>query len=226
MNSPVLVLEHVRKSYAENGRVVPVLKDVTFSVERGETIAVIGASGSGKSTLLHAAGGLDGFDAGSIRLDGEELAGLNGAALDSLRNRKLGFIYQFHHLLPEFTALENAAMPLLIARVPREKAFAKAKALLEKVGLGKRLEHLPSELSGGERQRTAEARALAADPVCILADEPTGNLDAETAVAVFDILAESARDCGAAAVIVTHDNTIAARCDRVLRLVDGTIREE
>ena len=222
MNSPVLVLEHVRKSYAENGRVVPVLKDVTFSVERGETIAVIGASGSGKSTLLHAAGGLDGFDAGSIRLDGEELAGLNGAALDSLRNRKLGFIYQFHHLLPEFTALENAAMPLLIARVPREKAFAKAKALLEKVGLGKRLEHLPSELSGGERQRTA----VAADPVCILADEPTGNLDAETAVAVFDILAESARDCGAAAVIVTHDNTIAARCDRVLRLVDGTIREE
>lgn len=132
MNSPVLVLDHVRKSYAENGRVVPVLKDVTFSVERGETIAVIGASGSGKSTLLHAAGGLDGFDAGSIRLDGEELAGLNGAALDALRNRKLGFIYQFHHLLPEFTALENAAMPLLIARVPREKAFAKAKALLEK----------------------------------------------------------------------------------------------
>ena len=192
MNSPVLVLEHVRKSYAENGRVVPVLKDVTFSVERGETIAVIGASGSGKSTLLHAAGGLDGFDAGSIRLDGEELAGLNGAALDTLRNRKLGFIYQFHHLLPEFTALENAAMPLLIARVPREKAFAKAKALLEKVGLGERLEHLPSE----------------------------------TAVAVFDILAESARECGSAAVIVTHDNTIAARCDRVLRLVDGTIREE
>ncbi len=214
MNSPVLVLEHVRKSYAENGRVVPVLKDVTFSVERGETIAVIGASGSGKSTLLHAAGGLDGFDAGSIRLDGEELAGLNGAALDTLRNRKLGFIYQFHHLLPEFTALENAAMPLLIARVPREKVFAKAKALLEKVGLGERLEHLPV------------ARALAADPVCILADEPTGNLDAETAVAVFDILAESARECGAAAVIVTHDNTIAARCDRVLRLVDGTIREE
>ena len=159
MNSPVLVLEHVRKSYAENGRVVPVLKDVTFSVERGETIAVIGASGSGKSTLLHAAGGLDGFDAGSIRLDGEELAGLNGAALDTLRNRKLGFIYQFHHLLPEFTALENAAMPLLIARVPREKAFAKAKALLGKVGLGERLEHLPSELSGGERQRTAVARA-------------------------------------------------------------------
>ncbi|WP_337628546.1 ABC transporter ATP-binding protein, partial [Duodenibacillus massiliensis] len=175
MNSPVLVLEHVRKSYAENGRVVPVLKDVTFSVERGETIAVIGASGSGKSTLLHAAGGLDGFDAGSIRLDGEELAGLNGAALDSLRNRKLGFIYQFHHLLPEFTALENAAMPLLIARVPREKAFAKAKALLEKVGLGKRLEHLPSELSGGERQRTAVARARAAEPGCIRAEGPSGS---------------------------------------------------
>ena len=226
MNSPVLVLEHVRKSYAENGRVVPVLKDVTFSVERGETIAVIGASGSGKSTLLHAAGGLDGFDAGSIRLDGEELAGLNGAALDALRNRKLGFIYQFHHLLPEFTALENAAMPLLIARVPREKAFAKAKALLEKVGLGERLEHLPSELSGGERQRTAVARALAADPVCILADEPTGNLDSNSSKQVIHTLSYINQEFGKTIVMVTHDPQMASYCSRLILLKDGVILED
>ena len=222
-----LEVEHLVKTYRDAaGRETPVLKDVSFTVAAGEVVAVTGASGSGKSTLLHAAGGLDAFDGGRILIAGTDIARLTEKERDRLRNEKLGFVYQFHHLLPEFTALENAAMPLLIARVPREKAFAKAKALLEKVGLGERLEHLPSELSGGERQRTAVARALAADPVCILADEPTGNLDAETAVAVFDILAESARECGAAAVIVTHDNTIAARCDRVLRLVDGTIREE
>ena len=219
-----LEVEHLVKTYRDAaGRETPVLKDVSFTVAAGEVVAVTGASGSGKSTLLHAAGGLDAFDGGRILIAGTDIARLTGKERDRLRNEKLGFVYQFHHLLPELTALENAAMPLLIRRIADAEAKRKAAELLTAVGLKERLNHLPGEMSGGERQRTAIARALIGTPACLLADEPTGNLDAETAQSVFDILIENAHRTGSAAVIVTHDATLAARCDRVLTLKMGSI---
>ena len=219
-----LEVEHLVKTYRDTaGRETPVLKDVSFTVAAGEVVAVTGASGSGKSTLLHAAGGLDAFDGGRILIAGTDIARLTEKERDRLRNEKLGFVYQFHHLLPELTALENAAMPLLIRRIADAEAKRKAAELLTAVGLKERLNHLPGEMSGGERQRTAIARALIGAPACLLADEPTGNLDAETAQSVFDILIENAHRTGSAAVIVTHDATLAARCDRVLTLKMGSI---
>lgn len=219
-----LEVEHLVKTYRDAaGRETPVLKDVSFTVAAGEVVAVTGASGSGKSTLLHAAGGLDAFDGGRILIAGTDIARLSEKERDRLRNEKLGFVYQFHHLLPELTALENAAMPLLIRRIADAEAKRKAAELLTAVGLKERLNHLPGEMSGGERQRTAIARALIGTPACLLADEPTGNLDAETAQSVFDILIENAHRTGSAAVIVTHDTTLAARCDRVLTLKMGSI---
>lgn len=219
-----LEVEHLVKTYRDAaGRETPVLKDVSFTVAAGEVVAVTGASGSGKSTLLHAAGGLDAFDGGRILIAGTDIARLTEKERDRLRNEKLGFVYQFHHLLPELTALENAAMPLLIRRIADAEVKRKAAELLTAVGLKERLNHLPGEMSGGERQRTAIARALIGTPACLLADEPTGNLDAETAQSVFDILIKNAHRTGSAAVIVTHDATLAARCDRVLTLKMGSI---
>ena len=221
----VLEAEHVAKTYSDAGRGVPVLKDVNLRVAAGETVAVLGASGSGKSTLLHALGGLDRFSSGTIRVTGRDIGKLSAAEMDALRNRALGFIYQFHHLLPEFSALDNVAMPLWIRREDRALCRGRAEAMLRAVGLGHRLEHLPSQLSGGERQRVAVARALVTQPACVLADEPTGNLDRETAASVFELFFKLAREQGTAVVIVTHDEALAARCSRVLRLRSGVIEE-
>ena len=221
----VIKASDVQKSYRVGVLTVPVLKGVNLSVKKGELVAIVGASGSGKSTLLHILGGLDTIDAGSVEVAGMAVHSLTENERGRLRNQKLGFVYQFHHLLPEFTALENVAMPLTIARQNPTLAQERAAQVLQALGLAHRLNHYPSQMSGGERQRCAIARAMVAEPACILADEPTGNLDQATANAVFDRFVSIAREHQTACVIVTHDLQLAQRCDRVLTLSDGQILE-
>jgi lipoprotein-releasing system ATP-binding protein len=222
----VLRASHVAKTYEEGGLRTDVLSDVSFELKRGQTMAIVGASGSGKSTLLHIIGGLDTLSAGEVEVDGRLLSSLSDAERGRVRNRSLGFIYQFHHLLPEFTALENVCMPLLIRGTAIADAQRQSAALLERVGLGKRLQHKPSELSGGERQRCAVARALVTRPACVLGDEPTGNLDEDNAAQVYGLMLELNQEIGTSFVLVTHDARLAARMDRTLVLHNGVLVEK
>jgi lipoprotein-releasing system ATP-binding protein len=224
--SEVLSCSHIAKSYSDASTTLHVLRDIDLAVGSAEQVALMGASGSGKSTLLHLLGGLDTPSSGRIHIDGTPISRLNAVELGRLRNRALGFVYQFHHLLPEFTALENVAMPLLVRGVSPAHAAAEARGMLERVGLGNRLTHKPGELSGGERQRAAVARALVTRPVCVLADEPTGNLDRRNADQVYGLMLELNREFATSYLVATHDPRIAERMDRVLVLNDGYITQQ
>ena len=213
----------LNKTFGEGKSRIQVLDNASFTLKAAQTVAIVGASGSGKSTLLHLLGGLDKPDTGDVTIDSTPLASLNQAQLSDFRNEKLGFVYQFHHLLPEFTALENVAMPLIIRRMSRAQAYVIAQEMLVRVDMASRVSHLPGQLSGGERQRVALARALVTGPRCVLADEPTGNLDRRTAAQVFDLLRQLNHDLGIAFVLVTHDVALAERTDKVLQMIDGRL---
>lgn len=223
--TPALSAHHLVKTYQEGGNRIEVLRDVSLEVNRGEMVAIVGASGSGKSTLLHTLGLLDRPSSGSVYVNGVCADNLSESQRSQLRNRSLGFVYQFHHLLSEFSALENVAMPLIVRREKRQHALEQAQVVLEQVGLGKRIDHYPGQLSGGERQRVALARALVTKPACVLADEPTGNLDRHTASSMFDLLVRMNQDFGTAFAIVTHDNALAALAHRQLAMYEGELVE-
>lgn len=223
---PLLSCSHLSKVYQEDSTSVEVLKDVNFTMNHAEQVAILGSSGSGKSTLLHLLGALDVPTSGSIEFEGQDIYSLAEKDLARFRNQSLGFVYQFHHLLPEFSALENAAMPLLIRKMPVNTAMQKATELLQRVGLGHRLEHKPAALSGGERQRVAIARALVGEPKLVLADEPTGNLDHQSGDGIYQLLAELREELAISFMVVTHDRDLAARMDRTLHLLDGYLQPQ
>lgn len=224
MSNYVLEAVDLSKTFVDGARSIPVLQNINLGIDKGEMLAIVGASGSGKSTLLHLLGGLDKPSEGQLFIQQQDIKTLKPTQLGQLRNRYLGFVYQFHHLLPEFTALENVAMPLLIGGMSTQEASHKAEMMLKKVGLAERLTHKPAKLSGGERQRTAIARAIVSNPACVLADEPTGNLDSKTANAVFDLMLELNQEVGCSFVIVTHDIALSQRMARTVTIVDGQLK--